>query len=153
MDDVFEMEQWPLYSPNLGRGCQVEASRDYFACSHCARLRAAKFFANNMMRRKRNKENVGSSRIPVRGNTDAWTRLCLDCWRETSTASRGAVVKYGGRGGGTGFVCINGDTFEDLWWETALAPPERDRKCRACMSESERQKWRLDVGKSPQRGH
>src|SRR5438045_9189615 len=52
MADLLEIEKWPCY--DFSGACEMHlrqpiATRDFFACCHCLRIRCASHFSNAMM--------------------------------------------------------------------------------------------------------
>lgn len=110
IDDLLEIERWPTYMGVLGRPEYVKqpiAGHDFFACSLCLKLRSAGKFSNAMMKGKRGK--LGSGTVEERRS-----RFCIPCGIAQNRYRRGTELRFGGAGGGYGFVCLKCGSFEGV---------------------------------------
>ena len=126
MDDLVLIERWYCYNPVGLSTLQVRATEDYFACSSCLKIRAARHFSNAMMKGPRGK------RCPDPLKNKANTRKCLDCLTKIQHYPTGLLIEYGGLGGGHGFVCRDCYKFSSCWWDARNSPKPRNWSCADC---------------------
>ena len=116
MDDLLTIEQWECYD-RAGMAVQASAQHDYYACSHCRKIRPTIHFLNSMVKGARGKWSGGIQA--------AQNRHCIDCWLDCNgrAANRNVEISYGGDHCGRGFVCARCGRFNDCWWPSSNPPP------------------------------
>lgn len=149
MSDLLQLEMWPCYDhsgQHEGNLKQAMATRDFFACSLCLKIRCASKFSNAMMKGRRGKHSGAPWTETTRHK-----RFCIDCGMRYGKYLPGVMFEFGGApiihveynvgarfpsvrhevgGRGYGLVCKQCRQFTRLnHWEY---PP--GRLCQACCS-------------------
>lgn len=135
ISDLLEIEKWPCY--NLAGMAedhlkQPLATRDFFACGYCMKIRCASKFSNAMMKGKRGKHSLLSS-----DRDERRYRFCIDCGVINRRYHPGVRFEFGGAhifsdqvGGGQGLVCYECRKFKQIYSEE-----EHERRtCEACLA-------------------
>jgi hypothetical protein len=134
MSDLLQVEKWPCYDlAGQGDGCsrQPLATRDFFACSLCLKIRCASKFSNAMMKGKRGKHSAAASV----DKDERQKRFCIDCGVGYGKYVPGVRFDFGGAytehelGGGQGLVCWECRQFKRVSGELTY----HERTCRACL--------------------
>jgi hypothetical protein len=137
MSDLLQVEKWPCYDL-AGRGeghlKQPLATRDFFACSLCLKIRCASRFSNAMMKGKRGKHSAAASM----DKDERRKRFCIDCGLCYGKYLPGDTFAFGGAqigvtgyelGGGHGLVCQQCCQFERV---SGVLRTQK-RTCLACL--------------------
>ncbi len=137
ISDLLQVEKWPCYDlagQGDGHLRQPLATRDFFACSLCLKIRCASRFSNAMMKGKRGKHSAVASI----DKDEKRKRFCIDCGVRYGKYRPGVRFEFGGArigvmehdlGGGHGLVCQQCRQFKRV--SGVLRPQERT--CRACF--------------------
>lgn len=137
MSDLLQVEKWPCYDlAGQGYGCsrQPLATRDFFACSLCLKIRCASKFSNAMMKEKRGKHSAAASV----DKDERRKRFCIDCGVRDGIYLPGVTLDFGGYqisdmehelGGGHGLVCQRCRQFKRVTDKLI----RHERTCRACL--------------------
>ncbi|KAF7502071.1 hypothetical protein GJ744_007516 [Endocarpon pusillum] len=144
MSDLLEVEKWPCYDlagNSEGHLKQALATRDFFACSLCLKIRCASKFSNAMMKGKRGKHSAAASAE----KDERSKRFCIDCGMRYGKCLPGVDFDFGRvkisdggyeLGGGHGVVCPLCCQFKRV--SGVLRPYKRT--CQACLG-GMRQPW------------
>jgi hypothetical protein len=134
MSDLLEIEKWPCYDFALVADDHMKqplATRDYFACSYCLKIRCASKFSNAMMKGKKGKHSQAAT-----DSDEKQYRFCIDCGVKYARYLPGATFEYGGAwlsddelGGGRGVICYGCHQFRRTYSEVE----EKKRTCRVCL--------------------
>ena len=138
MCDILEIEKWPCYDPAGDAEDHLKqplATRDFFACSYCLKIRCASKFSKAMMKGKRGKRSSVFSETDERRH-----RFCIDCGVAYGRYLPGVRFEFGGArisddvGGGYGLVCYECRKFKRIYSELE----QGERECQACFVATKR---------------
>jgi hypothetical protein len=136
MCDLLEIEKWPCYDFAGGAEDHLKralATRDFFACSYCLKIRCASKFSNAMMKGKRGKHSPISS-----DRHERCSRFCIDCGVAHGRYPPGVHFDFGGApdglGGGHGVVCYGCRKFRRIYTGLGYGV----RRCQACLAAARR---------------